>query len=193
MRLGAARLTDGRSRLDEADSRLVFTEILTAPPHLIVCGAGDDARPLVAYASDAGFAVTVVDHRPGYLSSERFPSARQLLELRPESHVAALGVGSQTFVVVKTHSLAHDREWLQCFLQAGAAYVGLLGPRARKDEILRQIGAKAGARVFGPIGLDLGADGPEQIAMSIVAELLAFRARRVPGHLREKGAAIHVV
>jgi xanthine dehydrogenase accessory factor len=191
-RVASDCLTDGRSRLAEIEGRLVFADVLTTPPRLIVCGAGDDARPLVAYAADVGFAVTVVDHRPGYLLPERFPSARKLVQLRSGDDLTPLGVGPETFVVVKTHSLAHDRDWVRGFLRAGAAYVGLLGPRARRDEILGQIGVDA-EQVFGPVGLDVGADGPEQIAISIVAELLAVRARRRGRHLREKAEAIHAM
>jgi xanthine dehydrogenase accessory factor len=191
-RLASAGLADGRSCLHEIDGRLVFTDVLCPPPRLIVCGAGDDARPIVACAVQAGFAVTVVDHRPGYLAAARFPSARRLLELRPGDDLAPLDVGAETFIVVKTHSFAQDREWVRGFLQAGAAYVGLLGPRARRDEILGQLGV-ANAQVFGPVGLDIGADGPEQIAISIVAEMLAFRSRCAGGHLRQKAETIHAV
>jgi xanthine/CO dehydrogenase XdhC/CoxF family maturation factor len=191
-RLAVAALEERRSRLQVLDSRLVFTEVLNAPPGLIVCGAGDDAQPLVIYASHAGFDVTVIDHRSAYLSSERFPTAWQLLNLRPEEGLGLLDIGSSDMIVVKTHSFNHDREWVRVFLQTKAAYIGLLGPRARTEEILQRVNAGAADRVFGPVGLDVGADGPEQIAISIVAELLAVHARQQPRHLRERGAAIHV-
>jgi xanthine dehydrogenase accessory factor len=190
--VAAACLNDGPSRLDEIDGRLLFIDVLGVPPRLIVCGAGEDARPLVRYAADVGFAVTVVDHRPAYLSAERFPSARRLVHLRPNENLAALGVDGRTFVVVKTHSFASDREWVRHFVQTGAPYVGILGPRARKGEIVAELGLGDDA-VFGPVGLDVGADGPEQIAISIVAELLAVRAGREGGHLRRKAESIHAI
>lgn len=190
-RLADACLTSQVSTLHAVDSRLVFAEILAPLPRLVVCGAGEDARPLVAYASDSGYAVTVVDHRAAFLSSDRFPAARRLVELRPEDGPAALGIDSDTAVVIQTHSLAHDRDWLRHFLRTDASYIGLLGPRARTDQILRQIGEQASRRVYGPVGLDLGAEGPAQIAISIVAELLAVRADHTPQHLRDRGAAIH--
>lgn len=190
-RLAGACLTSRASTLHALDSRLVFAEVLAPPPRLVVCGAGEDARPLVAYASDSGYAVTVVDHRAAFLSSDRFPAARRLVEVRPEDGPAALGIDSDTAVVIQTHSLAHDREWLRHFLQTDASYIGLLGPRARTDQILRQIGAQDSRRVYGPVGLDLGAEGPAQIAISIIAELLAVRADHQPTHLRDRGAAIH--
>jgi xanthine dehydrogenase accessory factor len=198
-RLAACAIRHGRSQLDrsqapspspQAPSPVVFADVLIAPPKLIVCGAGDDAVPLVAYAADAGFAVTVVDHRSAYLTPERFPAARRLVEARPDS-VAALGVDARTLVVLKMHAFEQDRDWLRLFLQTHAPYIGLLGPRARAEKLLALSGSPREQRIFGPVGLDVGAEGPEQIAISIVAELLAVRARQQPGHLRARGAAIH--
>src|SRR5262245_19038568 len=122
--------------VDVDGSRTVFTEVLSPPPDLIICGAGDDTRPLAAYAVEAGFAVTIVDHRPAFLAAERFPSAKRRLQLRPDGDLEALAVDARTLVVIKTHSFAHDRDWLSVFMKTNAAYIGLLGPRARADQIL---------------------------------------------------------
>jgi xanthine/CO dehydrogenase XdhC/CoxF family maturation factor len=137
--------------------------------------------------------VTVVDHRRGLLVPEWFPQATQLLLARAEEPVN-LPPAERSLAVVKTHSLAHDREWTRRLLAAGLPYVGLLGPRDRTETILREIGAEEPAdieRVYGPVGLDLGADGPRQVAVSIVAELLAFSAKREPRHLCRRREAIH--
>ncbi len=179
------------SRLETLGPAEVFTEVLTPPPHLVIFGADDDAIPLCSYASDAGFRVAVADHRSAYPTRERFPAAVRLLAVRPCEETSGLPLGPRTYAVVKTHSFAHDREWARQLLAAGIPYVGLLGPRARAREILRQIGAERSDRVFGPVGLDLGAEGPEQIAISIVAELLAACSAREPWSLREKDGAIH--
>src|SRR5579864_9234728 len=184
----------GRSGVQEVAGHSVFVEVLPPPPHLLVCGGGDDARPLVAYAADVGFRVTLLDHRPALLAPEWFPQALRRVVARPEDPELALPPPARTLAVVKTHSLAHDREWVRRLLAAGLPYVGVLGPRARTEAILRDAGHEAVAavaaaagpgreRVFGPVGLDLGADGPRQVAISIVAELLAFTARREPRHL----------
>jgi xanthine/CO dehydrogenase XdhC/CoxF family maturation factor len=149
--------------------------------------------PLVAYAADTGFAVTVIDHRRAYLTPERFPAARRLIEARPHGEIAGLSVDAQTLVVVKMHAFEQDRDWLRLFLDTDAAYIGLLGPRSRAEKLLELAGSRGSQRVYGPVGLDVGAEGPEQIAISIVAELLAVHARQQPGHLRERGAAIHAV
>jgi xanthine/CO dehydrogenase XdhC/CoxF family maturation factor len=169
----------------------VFTDVQTPPPHLVIFGAGDDSIPLCAYASDAGFRVDVVDHRQAYLSRDRFPAASRRVLRRAEEGTEALPLGPRAYAVVKTHSFAQDREWIRRLLEAGVPYVGLLGPRARTAKILRDVGDTGTGRVYGPVGFDIGAEGPEQVAVSIVAELLAVRASRGPLHLREKEGTIH--
>ncbi len=191
-RHSAAWIAARTSTLRTVAAAEMFVEVLIPPPHLLLFGADDDARPICAYASAAGFRVTVVDHRAAFLAPERFPGAERRIALRPEEGVAGLPIGPRTFAVVKTHLIANDREWARRLLAAGAAHVGLLGPRARTREIVREIGAEGDDRVFGPVGLDLGAEGPEQVALSIVAELLAASSGVEPKRLREKGATIHV-
>jgi xanthine dehydrogenase accessory factor len=194
-----ALLPGGRSGVQRIGGRRVFVEVLPPPPHLVVCGAGDDARPLVTYAADSGFRVTVFDHRPALLVAEHFPQAARLVLARPGtpgSAIAAVPLPpvERSLAVVKTHSLAIDREWVRLLLAAGVPYVGVLGPRERTEGILKEIGepgALCAGRVYGPVGLDLGADGPRQVAVSIVAELLAVTAGREPRHLNERKEAIH--
>jgi len=186
-----ARPRDTGSRLTHEGENLVFTDVFQPPPAVIVCGAGDDARPLATYASEAGFMVTMVDHRQAFLSPERFPLAQRLICRRPEAGVDELGVDARTLVIIMTHSYAHDRDWLKWFLATRAQYIGLLGPRERALAILVQLDACDDSRVFAPVGLSLGADGPEQIAISVVAELLAVQSRQQPGHLRGRAEAIH--
>lgn len=184
-------LGTGVSQLHDVEAHQVFTEVQLPPPTLLVLGAGEDTRPLAAYATDAGFRVTVVDHRSAYLKPEHYPTGTRLVEGRPDSNLSDLPLAPRTYAVVKTHSLAHDREWVRRLLASPVPYIGVLGPRARIDEVLRDLGAEENDRVFGPVGLDLGADGPEQIAVSVVAELLAVFSGRKPGHLREKEGAVH--
>jgi xanthine dehydrogenase accessory factor len=187
----------GRSGVHVIDGRKVFVEILQPAPHLVVCGAGADARPLIAYAAAAGFRVAVFDHREGLLPAEWFPDARRLVLARAEDEGVLLPDAARSLAVVKMHSLAHDREWVRRLLRAGFPYIGVLGPKARTASILRDAGGDswnaqpAAERVFGPVGLDLGADGAEQVAISIVAELLAVVAKRDARHLSERRDAIH--
>ena len=169
----------------------VFVEALEPPPHVLVFGAGDDAIPICTYASEAGFRVTVVDHREAALSKERFPGAFRLISRRSDEGLEGLPAGPRTLAVAKTHSFAHDREWVRRLLSAGVPYIGLLGPRARGAKLLSQVGVTESDRIFTPVGLDLGAEGPEQVAIAIVAELLAVHSSRQPESLREKEGAIH--
>jgi len=193
-----ARLASGRSGIETVGGRQVFFDVLRAPRHLLILGAGDDARPLAGYAADAGFRVTVADHRPALLAPGRFPAAIAAVRARPEEEAApeldrllTEPLAPRALAVVKTHSLARDREWLRRLLAAGLSYVGLLGPRGRTEALLAELGVEGDPRVFGPVGLDLGADGPRQVALAIVAELLAFLNGREPRHLAERREAIH--
>ncbi len=186
-----AALRDRRPGWSRAGERTVFIEVLVPPPKLLVCGAGDDARPLVAFAAAAGFRVFVADHRGAYLTAARFPDARGLLSLRPTEDSAECPSDHETYAVVMTHSLERDTEWVRRLLGTQAPYIGLLGPRARTEAILERLGASSNERVFGPVGLDLGADGPEQVAISIVSELLSVRSGRGLGHLRTRETAVH--
>jgi xanthine dehydrogenase accessory factor len=187
----AAALRARRSSVHPAGPRTVFTEVLEPPPTLLVCGAGDDARPLVAAAWTAGFRVVVADHRSAYLTAERFPQARRLLLVRVGEEPAELPASRLTYAVVMTHSLKRDTEWVRRLAVTDVPYLGVLGPRARTDKIVSEVGAAHPDRIFGPVGLDLGADGPEQVALSILAEVLAVSSGREPRHLRQRAVAVH--
>lgn len=181
----------GSGALVEHGPDPVFADVLTPPPHLVVFGAGDDALPLVRLAAEVGFDVSVVDHRPGKLGADRFPPRVRCILRRSEDGLGGLALARHHYAVVQTHSLAHDREWIRALLDSPIAYLGLLGPRTRREELLEALAARPGERLFAPVGLDLGADGPEQVAVSIVAELLAVHSGRSPRHLRDRAGAIH--
>ncbi len=180
-----------RTALQVVGERRIFSEVLLPPPRLLVCGAGDDARALVHFAAAVGFRVVVADHRPAHLTARRFPEAERLIRMRADQPGADLPVGRDTFAVVKTHSYEHDGNWVARLLAAEVAYLGLLGPRARSEKILARLSPAQRGRVFAPVGLDLGADGPEQVALSVVAEALAVLSGRTPQHLRERTVALH--
>lgn len=196
----------GRSAVREVAGQTLFVDILRPAPHLVICGGGADARPLVAYAAEAGFRVALFDHRDALLEEEWFPQAARRVSARPDDAHVALPPAARSLAVVKTHSLAHDREWVRRLLSAEYPYIGVLGPKGRTASILRDVldlqanrsapgswreRTSTEERVFGPVGLDLGADGPQQVAISIVAELLAFIGKRDAGHLSQRVDAIH--
>jgi xanthine dehydrogenase accessory factor len=189
--VASAHLQSGETGVEEIAGSSLFVEVLEPPPHLFLFGAGDDARPLASLAAEAGFEITVVDHRSAYLTPERFPPPARLLLRRPEDGVAGLGLSPRHSAVVQTHALAHDKTWLEALVKEPVGYIGLLGPRARRQQILQKIGMAAPQNLYAPVGLDIAPDGAEQVAVSIVAEMLAVRAGRPPLHLREKAGGIH--
>lgn len=184
-------LGTGLSQIHDLGSHQVFTDVQLPPPSLLIIGAGEDARPLVDFASDVGFRVTVADHRPQYLSANYYRNGTRFVQARADSATLDMQLGPRVYAIVKTHSLENDREWVRRLLASDVTYIGILGSRGRIDDVLRELGAEDDERVFGPMGLDLGADGPEQIAVSVVAELLAVVSGREPGHLRSRASAIH--
>ena len=194
VRLASVGLASSRSRFDTLGARRLFTDVLLPPPKLLVCGAGDDARPTVTLAAMVGFRVSVADHRPAYLTAERFPDAQRLFLMRPEENspqAHGLPGDADTYAVIKTHSLMRDTAWVKRLAATEIEYLGVLGPRARIEKIAAEVGMQGDPRLFGPIGVDIGADGPEQVGLSIVAELLAVHAHRKPRHLRERVESIH--
>ncbi len=193
VRCAGAQVAARRSHIEDIETATVFTDVLIPPPWLVVCGAGDDAIPLVRLASSTGLRVAVADHRSAYLDAKRFPEASMLVEARAEHGLGELPVGSDCFGVVMTHSADQDREWVRHLLDSPVPYIGVLGPRTRVEKMLDELGVAGQKRVFGPIGVDIGADGPEQIAVSILAEILGVRSGRQPSHLRERKVAIHAV
>lgn len=182
---------DAQTGLVMEDRARVFVDVLQPPADFVVIGAGEDAAPLVRAAADAGFRVTLVDHRPAYLRAELFPGARRLVTARAAGGLRDLPAHARTFVVVKNHAIGADKEWARLYAATPAPYVGLLGPKARREDILASLPADARPRFFGPVGLDIGAEGAEQIAFSIVAEALAVQAGRSGGHLRARAAPLH--
>jgi xanthine/CO dehydrogenase XdhC/CoxF family maturation factor len=194
-----ARLNAGScSEAERLGTAEMFYEISAPPPRLVLFGAGDDARPLATLAQQTGFAVTVVDSRAGLLTSVRFPGATLITidYARPDG---TLSLDEQYFVVIMNHQLERDRQGLALALRSPARYIGVLGTRARYDRLLaalREHGdvtatTESLGRVRNPIGLALGAETPEEIAVSIVGELLAVRRGFDGGFLNGRGESIH--
>ncbi|HZP90522.1 MAG TPA: XdhC family protein [Actinomycetota bacterium] len=176
-----------------------FVEVLEPPLRLLVCGAGHDVIPLVRTAAHLGWRVVVADERSAFLSHERFPEASGFVHVqRPADVTAQAGVDERTFVVVMTHRYLTDKEYVRSLLSSHAPYLGLLGPRARTERLLRELSDEGVAvtdedrvRIHAPAGLDLGGEGPEEIAEAIVAEIVAVRRGRPAGFLKDREGPIH--
>lgn len=172
----------------------VVLDPILPPLHLVVCGAGPDAVPLVQAGLRQGWSVDVVDPRRPFLRPERFPGAG-LHDAEPARAAEATSAGEWTAVVIMSHDYVRDAAFLGGFLGRGVAYLGLLGPRDRSERILGELGSASTpaqlAAVHAPAGLDIGADGAEQVATSIVAEILATVHGRGGGPLRDRPGSIH--
>jgi len=167
---------------------------------VLVCGAGTDAIPVVRLASMIGWLATVVDHRPSFATPDRFPEAERIVCVNATSDADALAnavpLDSIAAAVVMAHAATHDRACLHALLaHDGLRYLGVLGPLRRTHELLVGApGTTAGVipdRVHAPVGLDLGAETPDEIALSIVSEIAAVLAGRAPVSLRARGGPIH--
>lgn len=177
----------------------VAREVIRPATRLVICGGGTDAIPLARLAALMGWHVTVVDHRPSFATAARFPDARAVVCANLSQDTTALSgrvtMDERTMAVVMAHSASHDRAYLHAMLDAGAGYIGVLGPRKRTVELLgaRLSGPDATLppSVHSPVGLDLGAETPDEIALSIVAEIAAVSTGRNAGMLRERRGPIH--
>lgn len=165
----------------------VFIEPIEALQRLILFGAGHVAVPTAALAKTVGFRVTVVDEREELNTPERFPDCERLL-LTPAEAAQQITPGAGDFLLVVTHDHRLDEEALDVFARLPHRYLGLIGSRRKIFRILQRIHARRGLppldRVYAPVGLDLGAATPNEIAVSIVAELVALRHGKAARHLR---------
>jgi xanthine dehydrogenase accessory factor len=174
----------------------VFVEAFAPPPRLFVVGATHIAIPLCRMATELGLRVHVIDPRPIFASDERFPEADALIRAWPDEAFEKLELDADSHVVTLTHDPKFDLPALASALRSEAGYVGALGSRAthqRRRSRLREqgFGDAELARIRTPVGLDLGARTPEEIALSILSEIVAVRRGRDGGPLVERRAPIH--
>ena len=194
--LAAAALRRGRSHLIELDDRTVFADVFAPPPRLFVYGAVDTADALCAAAKILGWKTIVADARARFATRARLPNADEIHVLWPEEAMELVRPDAATAIVVLTHDDKFDLPMLQAALASDAFYVGALGSRknqARRNELLREAGVSDDdiERIAGPSGLDIGADSPAETALSMLAEMLAVRAGRSGGRLKEAKTRIH--
>ena len=167
-------------RVAQPDVEL-FVAALAPPPHLLLLGGGPDARPVAELASFLGWRVTVVDHRSAYLDAARFPANTRLVETAAADVAEAVVLDDYSAAIVMSHHLDSDLQYLRALAASSVPYVGLLGPAARREKLLGDLGDPAPslrARLRAPVGLDIGGRAPESIALSIIGEVHAVLAGR---------------
>jgi xanthine/CO dehydrogenase XdhC/CoxF family maturation factor len=189
----------GFKSYESSDTAFEFSfETLKPAVALMIFGAGADACPLAEIAHNLGWHAYVADHRSAYLTGERFPNARDLFLQTAEDTSVPFEPDAMTAAVIMTHNYARDREILSTLLKTDAFYIGALGPKRRTGQLLSElrdrgefIDAGSLRRLFAPIGLDIGADTPEAIAVAIAAEVQSVLKSRNGGFLRERNAPIY--
>jgi xanthine/CO dehydrogenase XdhC/CoxF family maturation factor len=183
---------------DCPDPGALFLDIVAPPTALAIFGAGDDAQPLARLAKELGWHVTIADPRSAFATAPRFASADTIVVAPASQLVDKVAPGPDAVAVVMTHHYVHDVPLLRDLLARPLAYLGLLGPKKRAEKILDDLSAQGTtitaeqrAHLHAPVGLDVGADSPEQVALSIVAEIQAVLTGRSARPLRERTRPIH--
>lgn len=182
----------------DGQSISAFIEFLKPPVTLVAVGAGNDAIPLITIADTIGWETKVVDGRNTHAKQERFISACQVLVSKPEKVLDQIQIDAQTVFVLMTHNYNYDLAMLKALLERKVRYIGVLGPGKRSDRMLSEL-KELGMTItedqlqsiYGPVGLGIGAETPEEIALSIIAEIKAVLSGRNGLSLRNSNTYIH--
>lgn len=173
-------------------------EFVAPPISLVIIGAGNDALPLMHFADILGWETKIVDGRANYARPERFATACQVLVSKPEKVLEQIAIDPWTAFTLMTHNFIYDKAMLRELCQKEAKYIGMLGPKKKLDRMLEElandginIDSEQQKSIYGPVGLDIGAETPEEIALSIIAEIKAVFEGRNGSFLRSKTGAIH--
>jgi xanthine dehydrogenase accessory factor len=175
-----------------------FIELLQPPVSLVIVGAGNDAFPLVEMTRVLGWQITVADGRPTHASVQRFPNVHQLITGKPADINKQLVIDKWTVFLLMTHNYKYDLAMMKELLQLKCRYIGTLGPKKRLERMFDELKDEGVTvtdeqkeMIYGPIGLDIGAEAAEEIALSVLAEIKAVFADRDGGFLRNRSVSIH--
>jgi len=175
-----------------------FIEYIKPVISLVIVGAGNDAIPLTHIASVLGWDITVIDGRANYAVRQRFPLAGRVITAKPTEVLQHIEINARTAIVLMTHNYNYEMALLKELLLTPLPYIGILGPKKKLERMLAEIGDTGFGiseeqlnRIYGPVGLDIGSEGAEEIALSIVSEIKAVLSSRQGYSLRYKPAPIH--
>jgi xanthine dehydrogenase accessory factor len=198
LRVMSEKLSVFRNYVSSAHDLTAFIEFVPPPVSVVVIGAGNDVIPLVKMADVLGWKTTVVDGRPNLLRPERFTPSCQVLVSRPEKVLEQITIDEETVVLLMTHNYNYDLAMLRALIPRKVTYIGSLGPKTKLDRMLDEIREEGITmppgqlrHLYGPSGLEIGAETPEEIALSILAEIKAVMAKKGGGSLREHEDVIH--
>ncbi|CAN5841831.1 XdhC family protein [soil metagenome] len=173
----------------------IFFENIAPPLNILLFGAGYDALPLMKFAKEIGWQTTAIDHRPAFANAERLTDADKIIVSNSEDLSERIFQDENSVAVIMTHNYERDRNILRLLLNSKCRYVGALGPKKRTEKLLAEIGENFSdeqlSKLHAPIGLDIGADSPEAIALAIVAEIQSVLKNRAGGFLRERQGSIY--
>src|SRR5699024_3656564 len=179
--------------LEDNEQITVFVDVFVPQARVMIFGAGHDAIPVAKYSVSLGYDTTVVDAREGFNTEALFPNTKRIIA-HPESYAEKVTITENTYVIVMNHHIEKDRKTLEFVLPSNAAYVGVLGPRSRRERMMNQLRDEGVfleeselQKMYNPVGLDIGAEKPEEIAISILSEIILYRT------LNEVFSAVYVV
>ena len=187
-----------RNYVSEGINVTAFMELVKPSVSVVIFGAGNDVMPMVQMADILGWETTVIDGRASYAKQERFQSACQVLVAKPEEALEKIAIDQQTVFVLMTHNYNYDLAILRRLVEKDVVYVGMLGPRKKFSRMLEELkeegielNNKQLSFIHSPVGLDIGAESSEEIALSILTEIKAMFTGRLAQPLRDKSEVIH--
>ena len=194
----AERTSAFKNYVSATQDLTAFIEFVKPPVSVVIVGAGNDVVPLVKMAEVLGWQTTVVDGRPGLARAERFVPSCQVLVSKPNDILEKIAIDEETVVLLMTHNYNYDLAILKALLKKNVVYIGSLGPRQKLDRMLEEIRGEGITvtqeqlgHLYGPAGLEIGAETPEEIGLSILAEIKAVLAKKEGRSLRKNENVIH--
>jgi xanthine/CO dehydrogenase XdhC/CoxF family maturation factor len=175
-----------------------FIELVTPAAELVIAGAGNDAFPLVEMSRILGWHTIIVDGRKTHANTQRFPTAKKIVVSKPAEAVPQLNINEQSIIILMSHNYNYDLGMLRQLIKSSCRYIGVLGPKKKLEKMLDELSAeginitaKDKEKIYGPVGLDIGAETAEEIALSIIAEIKTVLSNKNGATLRNKNGFIH--
>lgn len=185
-------------KIQDEDENEALIECLEPVPALVIAGAGNDVQPLVNIASLLGWETIVGDGRATHATAKRFPNAKETFLAKPEQFLDNIEIDDQTYFVLMTHDYKYDLTVLKLLLQRECKYIGVLGPKTKLNRMLSDLNSEGIIlteeqldTVYGPVGLDIGAETSEEIALSVIAEIKTVMSGKTGTSLKYKTQKIH--